>query len=154
MCIRIVLSTTLLRPDVVSFPCRRWSARLNHFLFKVFHHQLNNAAKEFAHEKQKKKASKEQQNDPPESSARESWPPARSRPAKCRPPMAGGRRCSSMCRAGYWSSTPSSWCLGGRCRYTWPAAVRALAVSAVCPPGNDFFLLCQSNAPIFIKGSG
>ena len=73
----------------------------------------------------------------PGSSARAAWRPARSRPAQCTTAAAGAPRCSSTCRGGCWSSTPSSSCPGAPCRCTWPAAARVLVGCGVCRPvGN------------------
>jgi hypothetical protein len=70
----------------------------------------------------------------PGSSERAAWRPARSRPAQCTTAAAGGPRCSSTCRGGCWSSTPSSSCPGAPCRCTWLAAARALVGCGVCRP--------------------
>lgn len=69
-----------------------------------------------------------------ESSGRALSLPARSLPAQCMTAVAGARRCSSMCRGGCWSSTPSSSCRGVPCRHTWPGAAQVLVGCGVCRP--------------------
>lgn len=75
----------------------------------------------------------------PESSRRGPWLPVRSRPVRDRITAEGGRRCSSTCRGGCWSSTPSSSCRGAPCRCTWPGAAQALVGFVVCRPVFAFF---------------
>ena len=74
------------------------------------------------------------ENNIPGSAGRESWRWARSARAQCTRGAEGGRRCSTWCREGGLSSTPTTWCLGGPYRRTWPGVARAPAAFVAYRP--------------------
>lgn len=107
------------------FPRRRRPHRLEHFLRRNSRSVTAASAGRIR---------SREAEDVPESCRRALWPPARSGPAQCMTAAEGARRCSSTCRGGCSSSTPSSSCPGVPCRRTWPGAARALAGCGACRP--------------------